>query len=165
MLKPEFAVLRFGPRYDRAEVDAFVERVLAAGRGTSPVLTVKDLRGVAFRSPVFGTGYSAPDVDAFLQAAEQWMPDQPAGTRVAQQQQLPSPTFTPVRLREGYDIVQVDEFVDRLLATVNGLPVKSPVTVRELRNVSFRPVRVREGYDVDEVDQFLEQAEGWLTNR
>lgn len=33
MLKPEFAVLRFGPRYDRAEVDAFVERVLAAGRG------------------------------------------------------------------------------------------------------------------------------------
>jgi DivIVA domain-containing protein len=70
--------------------------------------------------------------------------------------------FTRVRWREGYDIDQVDQFVQRLLATLDGRPVDNPVTVDEVRNVAFDPVRLREGYDVREVDQFLDLAVGWL---
>ena len=168
MLKPVFSVRRFGERYDRAEVDAFVARILATvGRTNAvPVLTVQDLRGAAFRTPMFGPGYSAREVDDFLTEAEEWMPDRPAaGHFQPGAVRREAPLFTPVRLREGYDVVEVDEFIDRLLATVNGQPVKRPVTVREIRKVQFTPVRVREGYDVEEVDAFLDEAEGWLSGR
>lgn len=67
-----------------------------------------------------------------------------------------------MRFREGYDTEEVDTFVARLLATVNGQPVDRPVTAHEVSNVQFTPVRLREGYDVAEVDIFLETAESWL---
>jgi DivIVA domain-containing protein len=68
-------------------------------------------------------------------------------------------------MQEGYDIAEVDVFVDRVMATVNGQPVERPVTAREVQNVQFSPVRFREGYDVVEVDLFLESAEEWLSAR
>jgi DivIVA domain-containing protein len=164
VLRPEFAVKRLAERYDRAEVDALVDQVLATvNRTAPPSVTVEDLRSAAFRSPLLGPGYSAQEVDDFLADAEQWMPDRPVAVRRPAGQQRQGPSFTPVRLREGYDLEQVDEFVDRVLATVNGLPVDRPVTVRELRKVQFTPVRLSEGYDVQEVDNWLDQAEGWLT--
>lgn len=171
MLTRGFTVRRFGPRYDRAEVDAFVQRVVAsAGRTAWPALTVADLRNVAFKTPLLSPGYDASEVDAFLAEAEQWMPDHrdtgqvvtgqvPAGPRRA------APTFTPVRLREGYNMVEVDAFVHRVMATVNGEPIDRPVTPREIRRVQFTPVRLSEGYDVTEVDAFLDEAENWLTTR
>jgi DivIVA domain-containing protein len=175
VLKPEFTVRRIGDRYDRAEVDAFVERILATvGRTSSPALTTADLRNVAFRTPLLGAGYSAEEVDDFLSAAEQWMPDRPVAGQVPAGPfagqgpagpQRPSPRFTPVRLREGYNMMEVDEFVERVMATVNGQPVERPVTAREIQNAQFSPVRMREGYDVVEVDLFLERAEEWLTGR
>jgi DivIVA domain-containing protein len=73
--------------------------------------------------------------------------------------------FTRVRWREGYDITEVDEFVGRLLATLDGRPVTTPVTADEVRNATFSPVRLREGYHVEEVDRFLDLAVGWLTAR
>ncbi|WBQ08620.1 DivIVA domain-containing protein [Kribbella sp. CA-293567] len=76
-----------------------------------------------------------------------------------------APHFAVVKLREGYDMAEVDDFVDRVMATVNGRPVDRPVTAREIRNVRFSPVRIREGYDVMQVDLFLEEAESWLTGR
>ncbi|GAB2669045.1 DivIVA domain-containing protein [Kribbella swartbergensis] len=164
MLKPEFTVRRFGERYDRAEVDAFVERIVATvNRTASPALTTTELRTVAFRTPLLGAGYSAEEVDDFLSAAEQWMPDRPVAGQAPTGPERSSPMFTPVRLREGYDMEEVDEFVDRVMATVNGRPVERPVTAREIRKVQFSPVRMREGYDVLEVDLFLERAEEWLT--
>jgi len=72
--------------------------------------------------------------------------------------------FTRVRWRRGYDIAAVDQFVERLLATLDGRPVASPVTADEVRTVAFS-VRLREGYDVDEVDQFFDLAIGWLGGR
>src|SRR5690349_14386128 len=72
--------------------------------------------------------------------------------------------FTRVRWREGYDIDEVNAFLERLAATVEGRYVDSPVTVADIRNVSFTPVRFREGYSVDEVDAFLDQAAQALTN-
>jgi DivIVA domain-containing protein len=166
VLKPEFTVRRIGERYDRAEVDAFVERILASVGGTSSTaMTTADLRNVAFRTPLLGAGYSADEVDEFLAAAEQWMPDRPVAGQAPTGPWRPAPKFTPVRLREGYDVEEVDVFVDRVMATVNGQPVERPVTAREIRNAQFSPVRLREGYDVFEVDQFLERAEEWLTGR
>ncbi|GAA0954095.1 hypothetical protein GCM10009554_59360 [Kribbella koreensis] len=164
MLRPEFAVKRFGERYDRAEVDALIDKLLATvNRTTTPSVTVEDLRSAAFRTPLLGPGYSAQEVDDFLTDAEQWMPDRPAVRPMPTGQHREGPLFTPVRIREGYSFEDVDEFVERVMATVNGEPVKRPVTVRELRKVRFTPVRLSEGYDVEEVDNWLDQAERWLT--
>jgi DivIVA domain-containing protein len=72
--------------------------------------------------------------------------------------------FTRVRFwQHGYDIAAVDSFVARVLATVNGGPVTSPVTVDEVRTVAFNSTRFREGYAVAEVDHFLDQAIAWLS--
>ncbi|TDU82563.1 DivIVA domain-containing protein [Kribbella voronezhensis] len=164
MLRPEFTVRRIGERYDRAAVDALVERVLAtANRTTKQSVTVAELRNAAFRTPLLGPGYSAEEVDDFLSDAEQWMPDRPVAGRPSTDQQRQPPLFTPVRLREGYNMEQVDDFVDRVMATVNGLPVERPVTPREIHKVKFTPVRLTEGYDVEEVDKFLDEAESWLS--
>lgn len=72
--------------------------------------------------------------------------------------------FTRTRWgQQGYDIAAVDQFVERLLATVNGRPVGSPVTADDVRTVAFGSSRWREGYDVNEVDHFLDLAIGWLS--
>jgi DivIVA domain-containing protein len=164
VLRPEFAVKRFGQRYDRVEVDALVERILAtANRTTPPSVTVPELRGAALRTPLLGQGYAADEVDDFLADAEEWMPDRPVARPMPFKQHREPPAFTPVRLREGYDVEQVDDFVDRVMATVNGEPVERPVTIRQLRKVQFTPVRLAEGYDVEEVDNWLDLAERWLT--
>ena len=163
MLRPEFTVRRIGERYDRPQVDSLVDRILATvNRTAQPSVTVAELRSAAFRTPLFGTGYSAEEVDDFLADAEQWMPDRPVARQVPTDQERQGPLFTPVRIREGYAPDEVDAFIDRLMATVNGLPVERPVTPREIRRVRFTPVRLTEGYDVEEVDIFLEKAEGWL---
>jgi DivIVA domain-containing protein len=160
MLKPEFSVRRLGQRYDRGQVDALVDRIVATAerRSTQPV-TVEELRNAAFETPLFGAGYPVQEVDDYLMDAERWLPHRPM---VRPTQPLRNPKFTPVRLREGYAPYEVDEFIDRLLATANGQPVERPVTIREIRRVQFTPVRLTEGYDVEEVDTFLDEAEQWL---
>jgi DivIVA domain-containing protein len=62
--------------------------------------------------------------------------------------------FTPVRLREGYDMREVDDFLDELVAAVTaGRPVQPLVAAAR-----FTPVRLREGYDMRDVDQFLDEV-------
>ncbi|MFF0341995.1 DivIVA domain-containing protein [Kribbella sp. NPDC004875] len=168
MLKPAFTVRRIGRRYDRGQVDALVERLMATveRRSTAPAVTVDDLRDAAFSTPLFGAGYLVDEVDAFLMDAERWLPDRPLAAPapvVGEQFARTAPRFTTVRLREGYDMTEVDGFVDRVMATVNGLPVERPVTAQEIRRVQFSPVRLSEGYDVEQVDAFLDTAEGWLS--
>jgi DivIVA domain-containing protein len=72
------------------------------------------------------------------------------------------PLFTRVRWREGYDMVQVDAFIERLMATVEGRYVERPVTADDIRSVIFTPVRLTHGYAVEEVDAFLDTAESLL---
>jgi len=65
--------------------------------------------------------------------------------------ELESTRFTPVRLREGYDMGEVDEFLDRLgQAARDGQPFAPLVAGAE-----FTTVRLREGYDITEVDALL----------
>lgn len=59
--------------------------------------------------------------------------------------------FTPVRIRDGYDMSDVDELLDRLVAALGrGEPV-GPV----IDDARLGRVRLREGYDIAEVDAFL----------
>ncbi len=173
MLKPAFSVRRLGQRYDRAEVDALVDRIIATveRRSVGPDVTVEDLRNAAFGTPLLGPGYPAEEVDNFLADAERWLPGGPTGTAAADGDAVrvpggrPAPQFNTVRLREGYATAEVDEFVERVMATVNGLPVSRPVTAKEIRSVQFSSVRLTEGYDIEDVDLFLDTAEAWLSGQ
>jgi DivIVA domain-containing protein len=183
-----FTRVRWREGYDMAEVDAFIERLTATveGRYSDAPVTAADIRNVSFTPVRFREGYSVDEVDAFLEQAAQSMPGGPVDRRtdVVEQPTNPAarsgtpsaddrpaafhpprqaPLFSTVKFGEGYDMAQVDDFVDRVMATANGRPVDRPVTPAEIRKVRFTPVRFREGYDVLEVDLFLEQAEGWLS--
>ena len=64
------------------------------------------------------------------------------------------PVFTVVRWREGYQIDEVDAFLDDIEPRVargaaSGL-------VDEILHVTFGPVRIKRGYDMDEVDHYLD---------
>jgi DivIVA domain-containing protein len=59
--------------------------------------------------------------------------------------------FTPVRIREGYDMSEVDALLDRVVEALGrGEPLADRVGGARLTHV-----RLREGYDIDEVDRFL----------
>jgi DivIVA domain-containing protein len=62
--------------------------------------------------------------------------------------------FTPVRLREGYEMGGVDQLLDRL---VGALEAQEPVDDL-VRAARFTPVRLREAYDMGEVDRFLDRV-------
>lgn len=69
--------------------------------------------------------------------------------------------FTPVRLREGYDMGEVDAHLDLVKQTFDALdaaiaggrPVPGVIPAAR-----FTPVRLREGYDIGEVDAFLAEV-------
>ncbi|GAA4530718.1 hypothetical protein GCM10023160_32160 [Brachybacterium paraconglomeratum] len=62
--------------------------------------------------------------------------------------------FTPVRFNEGYDMQEVDGFLDlceRALLSGDG-----SVTADTVRQHRFATTKFREGYELDEVDRFLD---------
>ncbi|MGY2875113.1 DivIVA domain-containing protein [Marmoricola sp. URHA0025 HA25] len=66
-------------------------------------------------------------------------------------EEITTARFTPVRIREGYDMGDVDDLLDELVAALGrGEPV-GPLIDR----VQLGHVRLREGYDSGEVDEFL----------
>lgn len=67
--------------------------------------------------------------------------------------QVDAVRFTPVRLREGYNMKEVDDYLDRVTASLRG---SQTLTSRDVSDVKFTPVRLREGYDMGEVDTFLD---------
>jgi DivIVA domain-containing protein len=61
--------------------------------------------------------------------------------------------FTPVRIRAGYDMGEVDQLLEELVdALQQGRPV-APL----IRAARFTPTRLREGYEVDDVERFLSE--------
>ena len=69
---------------------------------------------------------------------------------------LERPHFSTTKLREGYDMEEVDDAVDRVFgALAEPVPTMSAKDVTTLR---FSPVRLREGYDMGQVDEWLDQA-------
>jgi DivIVA domain-containing protein len=80
----------------------------------------------------------------------------PSGSAWAIRSMVERARFSPVRVREGYDMAEVDEFLDRLVeAAERGEPVAPLV-----ESVEFTRIRVHEGYEIGEVDHFLKQLTG-----
>ena len=66
--------------------------------------------------------------------------------------------FSTTRLRPGYDIEEVDAFVEAIRQTFLGIREPS-LTAEEIRNKQFSTTRLRPGYDEEEVDAFLDVVE------
>lgn len=66
--------------------------------------------------------------------------------------------FTPVRFSEGYDMDEVDRFLDRTAAAADAATDAQAMqeVCEAVAAVRFTPVRMSEGYDMDEVDLFLD---------
>jgi len=62
--------------------------------------------------------------------------------------------FSPVRIQEGYDMDEVDRFLDRLCQRLSaGEPIAGFVA-----RARFTPTRIREGYAMGDVDDFLDRV-------
>ncbi|WP_433006305.1 DivIVA domain-containing protein [Kribbella sp. CA-294648] len=166
-----FTPVRLREGYAVEEVDAFLDHAAQsmAGRPIDQPRVVDQTRPVDQPRPA-DKPHAWPGerpVDQAGGAPSAWPADRPVDRSSAHsagdRRLRDAPRFTPVKFSEGYDMSEVDDFVDRVMATVNGRPVDRPVTAHEIRTIKFTPVRFREGYDVMEVDLFLEAAEGWLT--
>ena len=68
----------------------------------------------------------------------------------------PAPTFSRVRLREGYRFEDVDDFLLEIRPLVDGRLPNAELSDR-IVNSRFAPVRLRPGYDMQEVDDYLDQ--------
>lgn len=62
--------------------------------------------------------------------------------------------FRPGRLGMGYREEEVDDFLDRIVATLRGTAAE-PLTAEQVRKATFATVVFRPGYAVGEVDGFL----------
>ncbi len=84
--------------------------------------------------------------------------------------------FTPVRIRAGYDMAEVDQLLDDVQAelersardrgrgcsrceTSDAGTSSTRLTSETVQAKRFTPVRFREGYDMDEVDLFLDDVQ------
>jgi DivIVA domain-containing protein len=69
--------------------------------------------------------------------------------------------FSTTRLRPGYDVDEIDAFIDAIRDSFLGVR-EPPLTADEIRVKQFSTTRLRPGYDEEEVDAFLDQAESGL---
>lgn len=162
---------------DKAEVDAFMDRVEATLRGAD-TLTAQDVLGVRFNPPGPGKpGYQEASVFAFLVMVstiiknmtprQQVVPAQrmtiarafpralDAGPRQLTSEAIDSVVLSGSTARErGYDQAQVDDFLGRVAATLRG---DDTLTSKDVQTVAFREQsRAGTGYDRAEVDSLLE---------
>lgn len=66
-------------------------------------------------------------------------------------------TFRTTKLRVGYDLEDVDDFLDRVLDAIRAREAGAQPSLRaaEVAARTFRVTKFREGYDCDQVDAFL----------
>ncbi|HEX2316154.1 MAG TPA: DivIVA domain-containing protein [Thermomonospora sp.] len=153
---PRFPVVLRG--YDCAQVDALTARIDRALRDGSGGLTADDV--LRSRFAVVLRGYDQAAVDRFLYACiDQLRARAPrpaprsrvdAGRLIAW---IENVRFSGAGARSGYDVREVDAFLDRVVAGLRGLA--PPLTARDVRTGAFRRVRLGPGYDEGEVRHFL----------
>ncbi|WP_166351682.1 DivIVA domain-containing protein [Phytoactinopolyspora limicola] len=68
------------------------------------------------------------------------------------------PEFRTVRMREGYDLDAVDDFVDQVIDALDGRSAGKGITPERIEAEEFKVVRMREGYSMDDVDDWLDAA-------
>ena len=82
----------------------------------------------------------------------------PEGGGIILSEWAASRDFSTTRLRPGYDIEEVDAFLEAIRQTFLGIREPS-LTADEIRKKQFSTTRLRPGYDEDEVDAFLDTVE------
>lgn len=67
--------------------------------------------------------------------------------------------FRVTKFREGYDMIEVDDFIDEMVGAARALNPNQLDTMPDLvLNKKFQVTKFREGYDMVEVDDFLDVA-------
>lgn len=163
--------VRFTPRirggYDMGEVDEFLEVLEEQARRGGDLAAL--VERAAFAKVKWREAYDVADVDKFLarMAGVHTTPTEPPGTTPsghgtrsdsawAIRVLVGRVRFNPVRLHEGYDMAEVDQFLDTVVEAAEHDEPIGPLIDR----ARFTHVRVREGYDISEVDAFLQQLKG-----
>lgn len=153
--------------YHRRQVDAFLDRAEVSLNGLLRPLSAAEIRQAGFE--LVRHGYEVGAVDAALdEIEERAMRAQSAtgGRRgrsdlQAEVRFLREELTTPYMKRfpragaltRGYDVDDVDDFLDRVADTLGGL---DQLTVEDVRSMAFRPKRG--GYAEDAVDDALDQV-------
>ncbi|SDU76448.1 DivIVA domain-containing protein [Jiangella alkaliphila] len=75
------------------------------------------------------------------------------------------PEFRTTRMREGYDLDAVDDFVDVVIDALDGRSAARGITPEQIEAEEFKVVRMREGYVMDDVDDWLDAAASELRTR
>ena len=168
---------RFRKGYSRKQVDAFLARADLALQGALPGVTATDIRRAGFE--LVRRGYEVEEVDAALDEMELQAVHlgtttsrrgrlDPTSDAAYLRQELSAPymqRFPRVRfLRRGYDLDDVDDFLDRVCAALDRtlepdcLDIRDAerLDVAEVRTVAFRPRRG--GYSEDAVDEALDRV-------
>ncbi len=66
------------------------------------------------------------------------------------------PKFATVHIREGYDIDEVDAFINEVVSLIRpGSPDNE--LAQRITRIRFTPVRIRRGYNMDQVDAYLSE--------
>ncbi|RKT88517.1 DivIVA domain-containing protein [Saccharopolyspora antimicrobica] len=161
------------PALDKAEVDAFVDRVAATLRGAD-TLTAQDLLTARFNPPKPGhPGYQEASVVAFLVMASTSIKHLAPRERAIPAQRMPiakafgrmrggpkltaeavgSVVFSEAPAGEhGYAVSEVDDLLDRVVAALRGA---AALSAAEVRDAEFTAVEAG-GYDPEEVDSLLD---------
>jgi DivIVA domain-containing protein len=140
-LQARFTTRRTGRRYAQRDVDQLIDQQIVPG--------------LPRQQSESGPG------DRTQQAAQQPAAQQPAAPRGAASGGLSpdddprSVRFRPVRFAEGYAMEEVDDLLDRVVATLEG---RDSLTVADVQGVHFRPTRFAEGYAMDDVDHYLDDV-------
>lgn len=75
-------------------------------------------------------------------------------------------TFSATKFRQGYDVLAVDDFLDRVIGALRyyetGGVQGSRMGADEVRAMKFPVTKFREGYDLEGVDEFLDEVEQCL---
>lgn len=148
---PRFTVAPHG--YDRAQVDAHCLRVEATLAGTAGELAITADEAV---NPVFAMvahGYDHQEVEAWVRGRAALLAGGPQTGRATVVSGPPDARFPVVRLHEGYDLAEVDAFVERIQATM-----ATTLRIDDVKNIEFTTVRLHEGYDMRAVDEYLDEV-------
>lgn len=73
--------------------------------------------------------------------------------------------FATTHLRHGYDRVEVDDLLDRVVATLRHGPSTDALTVADLDATTLRTRHLTGGYDTTQVDAFLARVRATLVAR
>jgi DivIVA domain-containing protein len=153
--------------YHRRQVDRFINHVEVSLNGVFPAPTAADVRQAGFE--MVHNGYDTVAVDEAMDALEERVLTaqralagrrgrvDPGGEAEFLRSELVAPymqRFPRAKaLHRGYDMDDVDDFIDRVVAALDG---ETELTVEEVRGAPFRPRRG--GYREDAVDEMLDRV-------